>query len=95
MTQTGMTILHSGLAPCGSMSHILHMKRKRREKYKLLLTSTQKMRDPKLIMARCCSIEEGGKSILFSLKVAKHIRVSYQLQLSVKTKFFSRNCGVI
>lgn len=71
-----------------SVAHRLPRKRRRREKSKLLLTSPPKMWDPPLIVARCCSREWEGKSVLFSLKVAECGRVSHQLQLSGKTQVF-------
>lgn len=93
MTQTGMTILHSGLAPCGSMSHVLHIKRGRREEYKLLLTSTQKMWDPKLIVARC-SIEGEGKSFLLT-KGSKKYKNFTSAADEWENEGFSRGCGII
>lgn len=95
LTQTGMTISHSALYPPGKVAHTLPRKRGRREKSKLLLTSPPKMWDPGLIVARCCSREREGKSVLFSLKVAKGGRLSHQLQLNGKINYFSRNCGIM
>lgn len=95
LAQTGMTTPCSASCPHGSVAHGLPRKRRRRrEKSKLLVTSPPKMWDAGLIVARCRSREWEGKSVLFSLKVAKRGRVSHQLQLSGKTKFFSRNCGI-
>lgn len=81
------------ISPWKGGPHIAQKKREKGEIQIIADVSSKNVRS--LIVARCCSREWEGKSVLFSLKVAKGGRLSHQLQLNGKINYFSRNCGIM